>query len=95
MSDINERDGEGCSKLHHAAAKGDLKEVQELVKQGIDINIRNTLGFTALSWAHDAGHREVVEFLLSKGAKAAGDDWNDWNNQWTICSLNTENKYWF
>ncbi len=62
------------TKLSYAAYNGDLKRVKALVKGGIfsapvDINEKEDDGRTALIWAADRGHFEVVRYLADNGAK--------------------------
>ena len=54
--------------LMNAAKEGDLKQVQELLKEGADANAKNKYGKTALMYAADKGHLGVVKLLLNKGA---------------------------
>jgi len=55
------------SKLHDAAAKGDLKKVRELIENGADVNARYD-GWTPLDYAASHGHLEIARFLFDKGA---------------------------
>ncbi|RYE42496.1 MAG: ankyrin repeat domain-containing protein [Hyphomicrobiales bacterium] len=56
--------------LHIAAYEGQLKMVEYLLQQGLDINADGgTLGGGALNAAASKGHAATAEFLLSKGAK--------------------------
>lgn len=53
------------NKFLHAAQDGDLKQVKALVDQGsVDLNVQDSYGWTALMCASQAGHLEVVEYLL-------------------------------
>jgi uncharacterized protein len=54
--------------LIEAAKQGDLKQVQELLEKGADINTKDKDGMTALMVACLNGHAEVVKDLLAKGA---------------------------
>jgi hypothetical protein len=54
-----------------AAEYGKLEIVKYLVEHGIDINEKTKHGSSrgyALRWSYKKGHRNVVEYLLSKGA---------------------------
>ncbi len=53
-----------------AARKGDLAEVKKLVGEGANIEAATRYATTPLYFAAKNGHAPVVEFLLSKGAKA-------------------------
>jgi Ankyrin repeats (many copies) len=69
--DINAKgrtDGVGTSEwetaLHHAAGKGDLDLVRELIALGADPDIRDTrFGGTPLGWARYFGQEQTVRFL--------------------------------
>eukprot|EP01110_Echinostelium_bisporum_P000574 TRINITY_DN1139_c2_g1_i1.p1 TRINITY_DN1139_c2_g1~~TRINITY_DN1139_c2_g1_i1.p1 ORF type:complete len:394 (+),score=143.14 TRINITY_DN1139_c2_g1_i1:84-1265(+) len=51
-----------------ACEDGNLEEVKKLVEKGVSVNQTNDYGDTALNFAISKGKREVVVFLLSKGA---------------------------
>ncbi len=61
VADINE-------DLWAAARKGDAKAVKELLAKGADVNAKFRYGATALSYACDRGHLEVVKLLVENGA---------------------------
>ncbi len=52
-----------------AASQGDLNEIQRLIARGVDLDIGDYDGRTAIHLAASEGHYSVVEFLLNKGAK--------------------------
>lgn len=54
--------------LRRAASAGDVAKVKELLAAGVDANAANSYGGTALSFAADKGHAEVVKLLLEHGA---------------------------
>ena len=54
-----------------AAKEGNLSEVIELVSKGANVNAKDTKanhGWTAMMWATGRGYKEVIKFLLDKGA---------------------------
>ena len=54
--------------LIHAIENNDIDLVRQLLDNGIDINLRDSTGNTALMWASQEGHNEIVELLLIEGA---------------------------
>ena len=68
---------EGVVQLCWAASQGDLGEVQNLIANGVDLNLADYDGRTALHLAASEGHAHVVEYLISKNANiGAIDRWN-------------------
>jgi hypothetical protein len=61
-------------ELRRAASAGDLAKVKELLDKGVDVNAANHYGGTALAFACDKGHTEVVRLLLERGANANAKD---------------------
>lgn len=58
-----------CAKdLHTAASEGDVKCVRELLKRGMNPNIKDRRGWTPLHYAVNAGHYDIVWLLLDYGA---------------------------
>jgi serine/threonine-protein phosphatase 6 regulatory ankyrin repeat subunit B len=51
-----------------AASRGDVSGVERLIRSGVDLNIRNNWGWTALNLASYWNHGEVVKLLISAGA---------------------------
>lgn len=59
----------GCSTpLIHAAGKGDIATINKLLESGVDVNEKDSLGFSALMEAAVAGRIDVVRLLLDSGA---------------------------
>ena len=52
--------------LHYAAHHGCLSLVQEVLDQGMDVTVRNSLGRTPVDLAAEAGHNELVRVLMDK-----------------------------
>lgn len=57
--------------LAAAARKDSIVFLQNLVAAGFDVNARSGTGDTALMEAVRYGHRDNIDYLLSKGANAA------------------------
>jgi ankyrin repeat protein len=57
-----------AEQLQDAARKGDAAAVKQLLDEGVDVNTRFRYNATALFYACDAGHVDVVKVLLDKGA---------------------------
>jgi ankyrin repeat protein len=56
--------------LHKAAYKGEIDQCQELISQGIDVNVEGAGNRTPLHRAVGEDNDECVNFLISKGANA-------------------------
>ena len=59
---------EKAEALAAAARKGDAAAVTKLLDEGVDVNSKFRYGTTALSFAADHGHLEVVKVLVARGA---------------------------
>jgi hypothetical protein len=57
-------------ELFDAARRGDAAAVKALLDKGVDVNTKFRYGATALSYASDKGHLEVVKLLLERKADA-------------------------
>jgi hypothetical protein len=57
-----------ADQLQDAARKGDAVAVKRLLDEGVDVNTKFRYNATAIFYACDAGHVEVVKVLLDKGA---------------------------
>ena len=66
---INNLDEEGFSLLHLNAKGGNADNVQKLIEDGADIEIKDKKnGSTPLLWACQNGHANVVKILLHNDA---------------------------
>ncbi|MBP5426387.1 MAG: ankyrin repeat domain-containing protein [Clostridiales bacterium] len=52
----------------YACKDGDIKAVEECIKKGIDVNLKNRFGCTALMYASGKGELSIVKMLLKEGA---------------------------
>ena len=55
--------------LHKAVLAGDIKKVDELIKNVLLINIQDRYGYTPLHYAALKGNKKVIKRLLDNGAK--------------------------
>jgi ankyrin repeat protein len=70
-STIDDRDADGFTALHWAAAKGDVDAVNALLEFGATPNMCSRRGHSPLSWASQSPSQrrvEIVQALLSSGA---------------------------
>jgi ankyrin repeat protein len=66
--DPNARLPDGSTPLQWAAYRGDVEEVQRLIRAGADVAAANNYGATAMSIAAETGNAEVIRLLLAAGA---------------------------
>jgi ankyrin repeat protein len=75
--DVNVRDGEGATPLHHAAGAGGA--IGALILQGADLNAKTYKGDTPLHWAAFSHRHEIALTLLGWGAEP---------DIYALCALN-------
>jgi len=56
------------STIHEAAAKDNLADVKRHLAKGVAVNARDGDDATPLHCAAEKGHKDVVEYLIAKGA---------------------------
>ncbi len=62
-------------KLIRSSMFGNREAVRRQLEQdGIDVNAKNSEGYTALILASSNGHKEIVEMLLEKGSDVNAKD---------------------
>jgi ankyrin repeat protein len=47
---------------------GNITKVQELIAQGVDLNVQDEYGYTALIWAASYSNPDIAKVLLDAGA---------------------------
>jgi ankyrin repeat protein len=64
------------NSIHDAAYKGNIEAVKQHLAAGVDVNAKDSVGWTALHQAAYGAHKEPVELLIAEGAdvNAKGDD---------------------
>ncbi|MEI6246816.1 MAG: ankyrin repeat domain-containing protein, partial [Acidobacteriota bacterium] len=72
--DVNMRDADGFTAMHHAAARGDNEMILYLVKHGGDVMVVNRAGQTTVDMANSPEQRtqpfpETIKLLEGMGAK--------------------------
>jgi hypothetical protein len=73
-ADVNQRDNDGYTPLHHAAARGDNEMILYLVSKGADVKAVSRRGQTTADMANGPVSRispfpETIELLVKLGAK--------------------------
>jgi ankyrin repeat protein len=72
---VDYRDRNDRTALFYACDKGDMGVVQALLEKGAEVNaVEKVAGVTPLIAAAGAGHHEVIELLLARGAKIEAPD---------------------
>ena len=71
---VNARDHEGNTAVHHAASRGDTEMIHYLVSKGADVKAVNREGQTTVDMANGPVQRvqpwpETIKYLESLGAK--------------------------
>ncbi len=71
-ADVNARDHEGATAMHHAAARGDVEMLKYLVSKGADAKAVNREGQTTIDMANGPVQRvspwpDAIEYLESLG----------------------------
>ena len=56
------------ANIHEAAKKGSLEKVKAFLANGQKVDVKDQHGMTPLYYAAVNGHKDICEFLISKGA---------------------------
>ena len=68
LCEMSRQEKSAAYQLLRAARKGDKQELLRLLAEGVDVNIADNAGHTALMEACQYHHTQCVELLLSRGA---------------------------
>jgi hypothetical protein len=61
--------------IHDAAKKGDLEKIQEILEENPELlDTPDKSGFTPLHWAVIFGKKDMIEYLIGKGADIKGSN---------------------
>ncbi len=66
--------GDAAESLWSAAKSGDLATIKKLVAAGVDVDAKTKYDATALAFACDKGHIDIVRYLLEQGAEVDTTD---------------------
>ena len=55
---------------------GNITKVQELIAQGVDLNVQDEYGYTALIWTASYSNPDIAKVLLDAGADKTIQDYN-------------------
>jgi ankyrin repeat protein len=72
--DVDARDSDGWTPLHHAAQRGNLERIEELIRRGANLEIalvKTYPGATPLVTALEFSQPEAAKLLLDRGASTA------------------------
>ena len=70
---LDKRDAQGATPLHHASAKGSRDIVKLLLDAGADATIADNHSRTALHLAAQTGNKDIIRLLHDKGVELDGD----------------------
>lgn len=65
-ADVNAKAENDVRPLHTAAARGNIEAAKLLLEHGADINATTKDGKSALSYAEEHNHSDMIQFLNSK-----------------------------
>ena len=83
----------GRTKLHIAANNGAYHVMREMLnEEGININVKDNNGWTALHFAAQSNHFEIIDLLLENKADPNLHD-NQGNGPLWIAAMNANGKY--
>ncbi len=75
-ADVNKKDVNGQTPLHHAAESGYTEVAQTLIERGARVNSKDNEGRTPLHLAAEIGYTPTIDLLITKGARVHSKDKN-------------------
>lgn len=66
-----------ATELHHAAVKGDVNATRKAIEKGANVDAKDEFGWTPLLRAVATKNKELVDFLISKGANVNAKNTSD------------------
>ena len=73
-ADVNAKFRYGMTALFKAAERGNVDVAKVLIDRGVDVKVKDTFyQATAMTWALDGDHFQVVRLILEKNGDAAED----------------------
>jgi ankyrin repeat protein len=73
-----------CGEIHDAAEAGDLDKIKTLRANGVDINAKDSDGWSAIEYAAVEAHADCVKFLISAHADLNTKDKNGITPLWQV-----------
>ncbi|WP_195909817.1 ankyrin repeat domain-containing protein [Bacteroidetes bacterium endosymbiont of Geopemphigus sp.] len=67
------KDKDGKTRLHIAAEKDIIKDINALIDKGAEVNAEDKYGYTPLHWAAMNKNTAAIKLLLEKGAKVSAE----------------------
>jgi hypothetical protein len=80
---LNKQEESGCTALHWAAFHHRLETAKYLVARGCSLTVQSNYGFTALGYATQRIHFQLVQFLTSASDLITN---NDYSSLRTLCA---------
>ncbi len=71
-------DESGMTRLHRAVINGNIHAVKILIRYGAGLNRTDNYGWSSLHWANFLGREDLMEILISNGARRDLRSTSDW-----------------
>jgi ankyrin repeat protein len=60
--------------IHDGAKAGDIEVIKQHIGAGVNVDLKDEIGFTPLHYVASIGQREIAEYLIEKGANVNAKD---------------------